>query len=161
MLLSVADRASWMDGLIGGLMDSNPDIHQMQAERAANGSSAAGDGSMDTSTSTPGTPGGSTGGPPILTDEEKQEIDSRSIHVGNVDYSATPEEIQQHFASCGTINRVTILVDKHTGHPKGFAYVEFADPSLVANSMTMNESLFKGRLIKVSMCHDFCQMYRY
>lgn len=35
-----------------------------------------------------------------------------------VDYHATPEEIQQHFASCGTINRVTILFDKYTG-PKG------------------------------------------
>lgn len=51
--------------------------------------------------------------------------------------------------SCGTINRVTILCDKFTGHPKGFAYVEFADPSLVANAMAMNESLFRGRLIKV------------
>lgn len=67
-----------------------------------------------------------------------------------VDYGATPEEIQQHFQSCGTINRVTILCDKFTGHPKGFAYVEFSDPSLVSNAMAMNESLFRGRLIKVS-----------
>lgn len=36
-----------------------------------------------------------------------------------VDYGATPEEIQQHFQSCGTINRVTILCDKFSGHPKG------------------------------------------
>lgn len=31
-----------------------------------------------------------------------------------------------------------------------FAYVEFADQSLVANAMVLNESLFRGRLIKVS-----------
>jgi hypothetical protein len=36
-----------------------------------------------------------------------------------VDYGATPEEIQAHFQACGTINRVTILCDKFTGHPKG------------------------------------------
>ncbi|PWN47237.1 RNA-binding domain-containing protein [Violaceomyces palustris] len=84
------------------------------------------------------------------TEEEKEEVDSRSIYVGNVDYGATPEEIQQHFQSCGTINRVTILCDKFTGHPKGYAYVEFADPSLVPNAMVMNESLFRGRLIKVT-----------
>lgn len=66
-----------------------------------------------------------------------------------VDYGATPEEIQQHFASCGTINRVTILCDKFTGHPKGYAYVEFAEPALVQNSMTLNESMFRDRLIKV------------
>ena len=29
-----------------------------------------------------------------------------------VDYGATPEELQLHFAGCGTVNRVTILTDK-------------------------------------------------
>ncbi len=52
--------------------------------------------------------------------EGKEDVDSRSIFVGNVDYSASPEEIQAHFQSCGSINRVTILLDKFTGHPKGF-----------------------------------------
>jgi RNA recognition motif-containing protein len=52
--------------------------------------------------------------------EDKEDIDSRSIFVGNVDYGASPEEIQTHFQSCGSINRVTILLDKFTGHPKGF-----------------------------------------
>ncbi|WFD44058.1 Polyadenylate-binding protein 1 [Malassezia psittaci] len=84
------------------------------------------------------------------TEEEKLEVDNRSIYVGNVDYGATPEEIQQHFQSCGTINRVTILCDKFTGHPKGFAYVEFADPSFVENASVLNESLFRGRLLKVT-----------
>jgi len=51
--------------------------------------------------------------------EDKEDIDGRSVFVGNVDYSATPEEIQSHFQSCGSINRVTILLDKFTGHPKG------------------------------------------
>lgn len=51
--------------------------------------------------------------------ESKEAIDSRSIFVGNVDYGASPEEIQDHFKTCGSINRVTILLDKFTGHPKG------------------------------------------
>ena len=51
--------------------------------------------------------------------ESKEDIDARSIFVGNVDYGASPEEIQAHFQSCGSINRVTILLDKFTGHPKG------------------------------------------
>lgn len=51
--------------------------------------------------------------------EDKEEIDARSIFVGNVDYGASPEEIQAHFQSCGSINRVTILLDKFTGQPKG------------------------------------------
>jgi polyadenylate-binding protein 2 len=52
--------------------------------------------------------------------ENKEDIDARSIFVGNVDYSASPEEIQAHFQSCGSINRVTILLDKFTGQPKGY-----------------------------------------
>lgn len=51
--------------------------------------------------------------------ENKEDVDARSIFVGNVDYGASPEEIQTHFQSCGSINRVTILLDKFTGHPKG------------------------------------------
>lgn len=77
-------------------------------------------------------------------------MDSRSVYVGNVDWGSTPEEIQGHFQSCGTINRITILCDKWTGQPKGYAYVEFADASSVANAMVLNDSLFRARLIKVA-----------
>lgn len=42
----------------------------------------------------------------------KEEADNRSVYVGQVDYSATPEELQVHFKDCGTVNRVTILTDK-------------------------------------------------
>ncbi|EYE92492.1 polyadenylate-binding protein [Aspergillus ruber CBS 135680] len=81
--------------------------------------------------------------------ENKEEIDARSVFVGNVDYAASPEEIQAHFQSCGSINRVTILLDKFTGQPKGYAYVEFAEPSLVAQALILNESVFRGRNLKV------------
>lgn len=57
--------------------------------------------------------------------DDKEDIDSRSIFVGNVDYAASPEEIQAHFQSCGSINRVTILLDKFTGQPKGCVNYDF------------------------------------
>lgn len=76
--------------------------------------------------------------------------DARSIYIGNVDYAATPEELHAHFQSCGTINRITILCDKFTGHPKGFAYIEFAEEASVKNAEALNESLFRNRLLKVT-----------
>ncbi|KAF3058061.1 Polyadenylate-binding protein 2 [Daldinia childiae] len=82
--------------------------------------------------------------------EDRSDVDSRSIFVGNVDYSVSPEEIQAHFQSCGSINRVTILLDKFTGQPKGYAYVEFTEPSLVAQALVLNDSVLKGRNIKVT-----------
>lgn len=44
---------------------------------------------------------------------------------------------------------MTILCDKWTGHPKGFAYVEFADPSLVQHAVLLNDTTLKGRQITV------------
>ncbi|KAH6835561.1 polyadenylate-binding protein 1 [Perilla frutescens var. hirtella] len=83
------------------------------------------------------------------TQDEKEEVDSRSIYVGNVDYVCTPEEVQQHFQSCGTVNRVTILTDKF-GQPKGFAYVEFVEVEAVQNALLLNETELNGRQLKVS-----------
>lgn len=71
-----------------------------------------------------------------------------------VDYGATAEELEQHFHGCGSINRVTILCNKFDGHPKGFAYIEFAERDSVQTAMAMDESLFRGRQIKVSSVVD-------
>lgn len=81
--------------------------------------------------------------------EEKMDVDSRSVYIGNVDYGATAEELEQHFHGCGSINRVTILCNKFDGHPKGFAYVEFTDKDSVQTAMALDDSLFRGRQIKV------------
>nr|GME16885.1 polyadenylate-binding protein 2 isoform X1 [Ipomoea batatas] len=78
----------------------------------------------------------------------KEEVDSRSIFVGNVDYACTPEEVQQHFQACGTVNRVTILTDKF-GQPKGFAYVEFVEQEAIQEALQLNESELHGRQLKV------------
>merc|ERR1719382_537729 len=80
--------------------------------------------------------------------EQTDETDGRSIYVGNVDYSTTPEDLQEFFAGCGTVNRVTILCDKFR-NPKGFSYVEFAEPDAVENAVALSETDFKGRPLKV------------
>eukprot|EP00397_Hematodinium_sp_SG-2012_P050057 GEMP01057998.1.p1 GENE.GEMP01057998.1~~GEMP01057998.1.p1 ORF type:complete len:200 (+),score=30.16 GEMP01057998.1:54-602(+) len=80
---------------------------------------------------------------------DSTDVDKRSVYVGNVDYGSTPEELQEHFRACGAINRITILVDKYTGTPKGYAYVEFADELGVANAVLLNDSLFRARQLKV------------
>ncbi|WZZ37419.1 hypothetical protein YC2023_020820 [Brassica napus] len=98
----------------------------------------------------------------------KEEVDARSVFVGNVrqyayaslvhlivcmmtssvDYACTPEEVQQHFQSCGTVHRVTILTDKF-GQPKGFAYVEFVEAEAIQDALQLNESELHGRQLKV------------
>ncbi|OAF67368.1 Embryonic poly(A)-binding protein 2 [Intoshia linei] len=86
---------------------------------------------------------------PLDEKQDKIEVDSRSVYVGNVDYGATADELELHFHGCGSINRVTIMSDKNSGHPKGFAYVEFESLDGVETANALDSSLFRGRIIKV------------
>ncbi|KAK1161983.1 polyadenylate-binding protein 2-B isoform X1 [Acipenser oxyrinchus oxyrinchus] len=79
-----------------------------------------------------------------MTAEEKVDADNRSVYVGNVDYGSTADELEVHFNGCGPVNRVTILCDKFSGHPKGFAYIEFSDRDSVKTAMALDETLFSG-----------------
>ena len=74
----------------------------------------------------------------------------RSVYVRNVDYSAEPKELQDHFQGCGKIHRVTILCNKHTGQPLGYAYIEFEEKESAEKAIELlHESLFKGRQLSV------------
>mmetsp|Transcript_10820 Transcript_10820/g.25625 ORF Transcript_10820/g.25625 Transcript_10820/m.25625 type:complete len:234 (+) Transcript_10820:148-849(+) len=76
--------------------------------------------------------------------------DGASIYVGQVDYGTTPEELLGHFEACGTVERVTIVCDKYTGKPKGYAYLEFQSEASVENAIKLDGSEFKGRNLKVT-----------
>ncbi|XP_040110064.1 embryonic polyadenylate-binding protein 2 [Oryx dammah] len=80
---------------------------------------------------------------------EKAEADHRSVYVGNVDYGGTAQELEAYFNHCGEIHRVTILCDKFSGHPKGYAYIEFATESSAQAAVELDKSIFRGRVIKV------------
>jgi len=81
--------------------------------------------------------------------QTREDADSRSVFVNNVDYYCTPEDLRLHFLSCGTINRITIKTDKY-GQPKGYAYVEFLEPVAVQRAVALNESELRNRKIKVT-----------
>lgn len=82
----------------------------------------------------------------------KQEVvDKKSIYVGNVDYKSEPEQLQELFSDVGVIERVTILFDKFSGLPKGYAYIEFAEVESVEKAIeSINGKEFRGREIRVS-----------
>uniref|UniRef100_A0A915I0J5 RRM domain-containing protein n=1 Tax=Romanomermis culicivorax TaxID=13658 RepID=A0A915I0J5_ROMCU len=124
------------------MQDEAEKIRQMQTDMAKE---------MNIST-TSSSGGGNSNQQLNLSVEEKMEIDSRSIYVGNVDYGATAEELEAHFHGCGSVNRVTIQIDKYSGQPKGFAYIEFADKDSVQTAIALDDSLFRGRQIKRAEC---------
>ncbi len=46
------------------------------------------------------------------------------IYVGNLSYNITEEELRQEFAAFGELESVSIVTDRNTGRPRGFAFVE-------------------------------------
>ncbi len=46
------------------------------------------------------------------------------LFVGNLPFSATENDLQDHFAAAGTVIAVNIMQDRATGRSRGFAFVE-------------------------------------
>jgi RNA recognition motif-containing protein len=58
-----------------------------------------------------------------------------SIHVGNLSFSTTEEELRQAFSQYGAVAEVKIVTDRETGRPRGFAFVEMPDSNEAANAI--------------------------
>jgi RNA recognition motif-containing protein len=48
----------------------------------------------------------------------------KNIFVGNLNYSASEDELRQLFEQFGTVERVSLISDRDTGRPRGFGFVE-------------------------------------
>lgn len=48
----------------------------------------------------------------------------KNIFVGNLNYSASEDELRQMFEQFGTVERVSLITDRDTGRPRGFGFVE-------------------------------------
>lgn len=46
------------------------------------------------------------------------------IYVGNLPFSATETSVRTLFAQHGAVNSVALIMDRDTGQPRGFGFVE-------------------------------------
>jgi cold-inducible RNA-binding protein len=76
---------------------------------------------------------------------------SNRLFVGNLPYDATEDEIRDHFAQAGAVSRVFVPLDRDTGRPRGFAFVEFEDPGHASRAIQLlHEKPFKDRSLVVN-----------
>ncbi len=47
-----------------------------------------------------------------------------SIYVGNLSYDVTREDLERVFNEYGEVSRVSLPIDRETGRPRGFAFVD-------------------------------------
>jgi RNA recognition motif-containing protein len=73
------------------------------------------------------------------------------LFVGNRPSDASEAELREHFAVVGPLSHVFVPVDRETGRPRGFAFVEFADPAMASAAIArLHNQPFKGRPLSVS-----------
>jgi len=47
-----------------------------------------------------------------------------NIYVGNISHQATEADVRAAFAAFGTVDKVNLIMDRMTGQPRGFGFVE-------------------------------------
>ncbi len=46
------------------------------------------------------------------------------LYVGNLNYSTTEQELRDIFSEVGPVTSVSLVMDRETGRPRGFGFVE-------------------------------------
>lgn len=79
------------------------------------------------------------------------ETDGNTIHVGQLAYSATEDDLYQEFEKYGTIEKANVIMDRDSGRSKGFGFVTFANKSDAQSALDSADGLdIKGRAISCS-----------
>ena len=76
---------------------------------------------------------------------------ARKLYVGNLPYETGEQDLQELFASAGTVETVNVIRDMATGRARGFAFVEMATDADAQNAISMlNEHPYGGRNLTVN-----------
>ncbi|HWZ31640.1 MAG TPA: RNA-binding protein [Bryobacteraceae bacterium] len=74
-----------------------------------------------------------------------------NIFVGNLSYQTTQEDLQAAFAQYGNVERVSIVTDRDSGQPRGFAFVEMTEKKDAENAIAqLNGAELNGRALNVN-----------
>ena len=76
---------------------------------------------------------------------------SRKLYVGNLPYQVGETELQELFATAGSVESVTVMRDQATGRPRGFGFVEMSTEEEALNAISaLNASQVGGRSLTVN-----------
>jgi len=73
------------------------------------------------------------------------------LFIGNLPYGASEADLRAHFSPVAQPTHVVMPVDRETGRPRGFAFVEFADRAVAEEVIRKFDAQpFQGRNLAVS-----------
>jgi len=72
------------------------------------------------------------------------------IYVGNLSFQTTEQELTSAFETHGPVQSATLVMDRDTGRPRGFGFVEMADDDARKAIDAMNGMELEGRQLTVN-----------
>jgi RNA recognition motif-containing protein len=76
------------------------------------------------------------------------------IYVGNLPFSADEAAVRTLFSQHGAVTSVTLPVDRDTGRPRGFGFVEMAQEDAARAIQALNGYSMGGRPLRVNEAQD-------
>jgi RNA recognition motif-containing protein len=73
----------------------------------------------------------------------------KNLYVGNLSFKATADDLRELFSQHGTVTSAQVIMDRETGKPRGFGFVEMAEGAQVAIE-ALNGQDFQGRPLTVN-----------
>jgi RNA recognition motif-containing protein len=74
---------------------------------------------------------------------------SKNLYVGNLSFDTTSDDLRDTFAQHGTVKSAQVVMDRDTGRPRGFGFVEMTDGAEAAIK-ALDGTQLQGRTITVN-----------
>lgn len=75
----------------------------------------------------------------------------KKLYIGNLPYSTTESELRDLFAQAGDVESCSLVMDRETNRPRGFAFVEMGSEAEAAQAIEQfNEYELDGRRLVVN-----------
>ena len=77
----------------------------------------------------------------------------KKLYVGNLPFSATESQVRDLFGKHGNVQSVALIMDRETGRPRGFGFVEIEDSGF-APALKLDGYEMDGRALNVNEAQD-------
>jgi cold-inducible RNA-binding protein len=77
------------------------------------------------------------------------------VFVGNLDFKVTSDQLNDLFAEAGSIREVFLPLDRMSGRPRGFAFVDFESEEEAEKAIELfNDYELSGRNLRVNIAEE-------
>jgi cold-inducible RNA-binding protein len=79
----------------------------------------------------------------------------KRLYVGNLSFSTTEADLRDLLSQSGTVTDAKLVMDRDTGRPRGFGFVEMSTEAEAATAISnLNGREFQGRALTVNEAQE-------